>query len=69
DRKDHKLLADYIEAIVYKGKTVYLKRFTKPIQKVQQIYHVLGLEDRAFWQKKSVFTKMEKSNSQPPDTA
>ena len=52
-----------------KGKTVYLKRFTKPIQKVQQIYHVLGLEDRAFWQKKSVFTKMEKSNSQPPDTA
>lgn len=52
-----------------KGKTVYLKRFTKPIQKVQQIYHVLGLEDRAFWQKKSVFTKMEKTNSQPPDTA
>ncbi|HPP06796.1 MAG TPA: hypothetical protein PLW88_05455 [Syntrophorhabdaceae bacterium] len=44
-------------------------RVLKTGLKIKAVSYALGLMDMVFWQEKSVFTKMERSNPQPLDKA
>jgi hypothetical protein len=50
------------------GRTIYLKKISKPQEEVNKIYQALRYKDKPFWQKKSVLPKNENPTLSTPDT-
>ncbi|MGC9043341.1 MAG: IS1634 family transposase, partial [Myxococcota bacterium] len=48
-----------------RGDVIYIKKITKPLARVSQIYEAIGLRERAFYIKKSVLPKIDTTISQP----
>lgn len=51
------------------GRTIYIKKCSKPIIRVREIYQALNYKEYPFWQKKSVLPKREKSKNETLDTS
>ncbi|URA10735.1 hypothetical protein [Thermospira aquatica] len=51
------------------GRTIYIKKCSKPIVRVREIYHALNYKECPFFQKKSVLPKRENRKNESLDTS
>lgn len=63
----HKLITSEMKTRT--GRTIYIKKCSKPIVRVKEIYQALNYKERPFWQKKFVLPKSENPKNETLDTS